>query len=56
MGNQDFTNVVYSYSYFEENNNMDSALFSPKIFDKLPRIGLSLPKIAIIENLELSFC
>lgn len=56
MGNQDFTNVVYSYSYVEENCNADAKLFAPKILEKLPKIGMTLPKINLFENFELSFC
>ena len=56
MRNLGVKNVVYSYSYLQENNAMDGKLFMPTIIEKLPKIKLNLPKISLCENLELSFC
>lgn len=55
MKTRECMDVEYSYSYLgssDENNT----LFAPKILQKLPKIGLNLPKINLVQNFELAFC
>lgn len=44
----------YSYNYYHRNDN--DFCFCTQIIGKLPKIKMTLPKISIIENGELSFC
>lgn len=56
---QNADTVKYSYGYLERRTSQtrdEFCLFTPKITDKLPKIGLSLPKISLAENLGLTFC
>ncbi len=47
--------VKYSYCYLEDLQDKDN-LFAPKILQTLPKIGLNLPKINLVQNFELAFC
>lgn len=44
----------YSYNYYQRKEN--DFCFCTPIIGKLPKIRMTLPKISIIENMELSFC
>lgn len=44
----------YSYNYYQHKEN--DFCFCTPIIGKLPKIRMTLPKISIIENMELSFC
>lgn len=55
MKREDLKDVEYSYSYITEHKGI-TKLCTPKIFEKLPKITLALPKIDLCQNFELSFC
>ena len=55
MKTKECMDVEYTYCYFEDSNENNN-LFAPKILQTLPKIGLNLPKINLVQNFELAFC